>query len=351
MNVKILKKKDEKDWQKFISNHKESRIYHTLEWKEILKKTYGYEPIYLITRNDEDEVQGVLPIFGVKSFIFGKRMVSLPYSHSVGILYQNEDALKSLINFAMQLCVDRGYNYLEIKQRNILPKNIDLIEEQHYVTHILDLSMGMDNLKKCMHKSRRRAINRTLNKGVQIRKGSTLNDVKEFYEILLGVRKSQGSPPYAFKFFKLLYEFLIKNNLANIYLASWKNTIIFASIIFTYNDEIIAGYAAGYKGPRYNNLHAGELTRWTVLSEGYEAGYKTFDFGISSPYNQGLIDYKSRWGTENIKVPYYYFLNKIDAPPVFDPTGPKFRLLSNIWKHVPIPIAKIVGPYLLKHVG
>ena len=39
----------------------------------------------------------------------------------------------------------------------------------------------------------------------------------------------------------------------------------------------------------------------------HERGLRYFDFGLSPIENTGLIEFKRRWGSEEIEVPYFYF--------------------------------------------
>ena len=46
MNIKIYDNKDYESYNRFIERHKNSSIYHTLEWKDIIQESYGYAPVY-----------------------------------------------------------------------------------------------------------------------------------------------------------------------------------------------------------------------------------------------------------------------------------------------------------------
>ena len=113
MVVKILDEKEKNLYRNFVESSDAAKIYHTLEWGSIIEKTYAYKPFYIIAK-EENEIKGVLPLFEVESFILGRRMVSIPFSHVVNILYRDESILRKLLQFAEELTKKNKCKYMEI---------------------------------------------------------------------------------------------------------------------------------------------------------------------------------------------------------------------------------------------
>src|SRR3989344_4680136 len=61
-----LTKEYEKKWNDYLNKNLNSTIFHTLEWKELTKKNYGYEPLYFLSL-ESNQVNGILPLFHIKS--------------------------------------------------------------------------------------------------------------------------------------------------------------------------------------------------------------------------------------------------------------------------------------------
>jgi hypothetical protein len=62
-----------KNWNKIVDSDN-SKIYHLYEWGTLLNEVHGHKLIYL------EEDKGVFPMAYVKSFIFGNRLISLPFA-------------------------------------------------------------------------------------------------------------------------------------------------------------------------------------------------------------------------------------------------------------------------------
>lgn len=340
---------DKESWNKFVQSASHSSIYHTLEWEKVIEETYGYKPNYFFVKNDRGEVTGIMPLFEVKSLIFGNRLVSLPFSYCAGALYTNIESAAKLLNHAIDLTIEQDFDYLEIKQDRSYLEKSKLIKTEEYVTSIIKLSKNSDDIWKNMNKDKKRGIKKAYEKGLIVRELSNKEELKEFYSMVLETRKMQGVPPYPFSFFENMYKHM-KHDL-KIFFSCYKGDPIAGGIFQLHKDNILYGYGMNLKDESLLKLYPMNILIWEAIKWACNNNYKTFDFGLTPIKHESLLYFKSSWGTENIKVPYYYYLNKADHPPDFDPTSSKFKLMTGIWKKIPTAVAKKIGPYMIRHVG
>jgi len=78
MEITGLNREDEKAWDSYILNSISSTFYHQLRSVLIklfqslmVEKTYKHKPIYLIAKEEE---------FLMRGMIFGKKLVSVPFA-------------------------------------------------------------------------------------------------------------------------------------------------------------------------------------------------------------------------------------------------------------------------------
>ena len=349
---KLLQKEDEHRYEAFIERAEDSKIYHTLEWKQIIERTYGYKPYYVIVK-DGVSIKGVLPLFEVRSLILGKRLVSIPFSHRVNILHSDDPAvLHEMLDFACGLAQERDCRYLEIKHGDLLPDGHGLECSEFFFNSVLDLSRDIDEIWSDFESgSVRWGINRAKRSDLEIERGTTLEDYRKFYRLELVTRKTQGVPPYPFRFFEYLHAHLDDSGRARLLLAYLDGVCIAGIILLCYNKQAIYGYGASLKEKEYLRTQPNNLLLWTAIQELHSEDFQKFDFGTTHPSNEGLLKFKSRWGTMDYKIPYYYFLNKAEQIPTIDRTSKKMNLITNILQRMPVAILKRVGPFLLKQVG
>ena len=81
MEITELQSEGEKAWDSYVLNSNSSTFYHQIGWRNVVEKTYKHKPVYLIAKEEEEgEIKGVLPLFLMKSMIFGKKPVSVPFA-------------------------------------------------------------------------------------------------------------------------------------------------------------------------------------------------------------------------------------------------------------------------------
>ena len=81
-----------------------------------------------------------------------------------------------------------------------------------------------------------------------------------------------------------------------------------------------------------------------------ERGYKFFDFGRSK-HNTGSFDFKKNWGFEPQQLHYEYQLHQAKAIPEHNPLNPKYKLFIKAWQKMPLALANIIGPHIVKNLG
>ena len=84
MEITELQKEEEKAGDSYVYNSNNSTFYHQIGWRNVVEKTYKHKPIYLIAK-EEGEIKGILPLFFMKSMIFGKKLVSVPFAPYGGV--------------------------------------------------------------------------------------------------------------------------------------------------------------------------------------------------------------------------------------------------------------------------
>ena len=96
LEVYELEREDEKAWDSYILKSSTSTFYHQIGWRNVVEKTYKHKPIYLIAK-ENGEIRGVLPLFLMRSLIFGKKLVSVPFAPYGGVCADNKTIENTLV--------------------------------------------------------------------------------------------------------------------------------------------------------------------------------------------------------------------------------------------------------------
>ena len=104
-----------------------------------------------------------------------------------------------------------------------------------------------------------------------------------------------------------------------------------------------------YGGSTLEGRHyaANNFMYWELLESARQRGIRRFDFGRSKR-GTGAYDFKSGWNMRESALPYQFHLVKRQELPNFSPTNPKFSRVIDLWKRIPFPVTKAIGPALVK---
>lgn len=343
---------NERDWiplNDYLSSKKAATIYHSRDWKNILTSTYKFTSHYLIAL-ENNLIKGFLPLFKIRNIFGQKKLISLPYSHLVPILYDSAEACSKLLNSAESIA------------RSINTKQIVLKAEPKYLNpgwskfsdnyiSILGLDKDIDLIKKNIKNSTLRNVKKAEKENVKIKIGSDIQDYRHFYEVMVDTRQRQGSPPYSRKFFEALHANFDKNQIC-LFQALKDDCLLGGVILFYFGDRAVYAYGASVSDKSLMRARPNELLFWTAIKDAWEKGYSAFDFGITPFYNKSLLHFKSRWGVETYKTYYsYYSSSQQQKKPAINRESGYYRMASKLLTTMPRPMIKILGPQMLKYVG
>jgi CelD/BcsL family acetyltransferase involved in cellulose biosynthesis len=102
LEITELRNKDEKAWDSYVFESGQSTFCHQIGWRNVVEKTYKHKPIYLMVK-ENGELKGVLPLFLMRSVIFGKKLVSVPFSPYGGVCADDETIEKALVEDAKRI--------------------------------------------------------------------------------------------------------------------------------------------------------------------------------------------------------------------------------------------------------
>jgi hypothetical protein len=160
-------------------------------------------------------------------------------------------------------------------------------------------------------------------------------------------RKWHGLPPPPFYFFGNVYKHLISKDHGIVVLASFNKEVIAGGVFFHFGERALYKYGASDRN--YQHLRANNLVMWEAIKWYLERDYVTFSFGRTSPQNKGLLQFKDGWDTKRRTIKYYKYnlLRK-----TFESQNPvEDQFSSRFFQKLPVPVLKIMGSLLYKHMA
>jgi FemAB-related protein (PEP-CTERM system-associated) len=117
---------------------------------------------------------------------------------------------------------------------------------------------------------------------------------------------------------------------------------------FYFRDEVTPYYAGGTA--RARRRAGNDFLFWEVMRHAVTRDCRMFDFGRSKR-GTGSFAFKHNWGFQDEPLHYRYRLAPGAAIPEQNPLNPKYRLLIATWKRLPLPVANLLGPLIVRGLG
>lgn len=332
---------EETGWNQYVSGHAESTNYHRFEWKDVIEKTFGHKTFYLSSIDGNNRVTGILPLVHIKSALFGNSIVSMPFFNYGGILSDNEEAEKDLIDSAKQILRDTGAGYIEFRHtRERLP---GVGSKKHKVTMLLNLEKKIADQWDLFDPKLRNQIRKSERSGLEKRTGHA--EIDNFYAVFSRNMRDLGTPVYPKNLFRNIIKALPKyTDFLTIYL---KGKAIAAGLITWHKNTLEMPWASSVR--EFRPYCPNDLLYWEAIKFGIERSFTKFDFGRSTP-DSGTYKFKEQWGAKPIQLYWQYIMGKALNYPDLSPDNPRFKLMIKLWQKTPLWITKIAGPRIVKYI-
>lgn len=333
-------------WPALLERHSRATVFHSPEWLEALRRTYGYEPVALTTSGAGKDLCNGLVFCRVRSWLTGQRMVSLPFSDHCEPLVESEEELECLLS-ALKRDLDAGKSkYVEIR-RVTLPAAVsaDLEKADSFCLHRLDLRPGLEELFRGFHKSCvQRKIRRAEREALAYEEGRSEALLQRFYRLLVLTRRRQQLPPQPLAWFRNLIACM--GDKLKMRLASKHGHPVAGILTLRYKGTLVYKYSCSDK--RFNNLGGTHLLLWKAIQEAKNDGLVEFDMGRSDWGNAGLIVFKGRWGAVRSVLAHLRYPARHSQPGA---AGLRMRIAKQILALAPDGLLTTAGSVLYRHLG
>jgi serine/alanine adding enzyme len=353
MEIKLFTPDVKEAWDSFVINNSDATCYHLSGWKNIFEKTYHHRTSYLYAIDKDHSgsvgIVGILPLALMKSLLFGSFLVSLPIFDHVGVCSESVEAKESLIQKAIEIAKEEKVSFIEFRQINPFPSNNgkifdELILKSHKITMLLELPNSSEALWNSFKSKLRSQIRKPMKEGCEFLIGG-LDQLDKFYEVFSTNMRDLGTPVNSKLLFKNILEEFPEDSKIAVVLKEKKP--VAAGFIIGFKERLQIPWASSLR--KFNSLSPNMLLYWGVLEYACKKGYRVFDFGRSSP-EEGTHKFKEQWSPKTTPLYWHYWIANGGDKPELNPDNPKFKTFIKIWQNLPIPIANIIGPRIIKYL-
>src|SRR5262245_6987348 len=164
-------------------------------WLTVLQYGLGHVP-YLLEAIDDGRTVGLLPLALVRSFLFGRHLVGLPYLNSGGVISGDDEVTHRLINRAVDLADALRVRHLELRHERYVD-HPRLTAKQTQKAHMrLPLPAAPEPLWRSFPAKVRNQVRKALKKDFTVVWGRR-ELLPDFYAVFSENMRDLGTPVYS----------------------------------------------------------------------------------------------------------------------------------------------------------
>lgn len=307
MLIQLNQQIDYKLWNKFSN----SQIFFRYEWMYVIQNTYHLEPCFVLCSVSDKFAL-------IASFKTSKGYISLPFVSYSGFLSNDDEMLSQLKIYLKE-------NKIDIDSRSLLLEEV----QNGYVNPIVEINSFEEFWKNISSNTR--------NQFKKSEKSHFACEEEDNYQVFyrlyaLGMR-NLGTPCHGKSFF----DQLIKYFDYKIFTIYHERQAIGSMFCLKDKDTLAVLYA--YVLPEYSKEYANYFLYLSAIRWMSENNLKYLDMGRST-YGEGTFHFKSKFRPKMYGISSKVVYSK----------DKKLTLASSLWKHLPLPLANLIGPKVRKYL-
>lgn len=341
LSVRAMREGDEEPWDRFVFEATAGTFFHRAGWRNIFRDVFGLKPRYLLAERD-GKLVGILPLVHQRSLLFGNALLSAPFCVDGGPLAVDVAADAALTAAALSLLNQTRAAYVEFRSRRA--RHPGWISKTNlYATFAGPISADDNANLLAIPRKQRAVVRKTIESSLI---SEVDPDVENLFRVYSESVRNLGTPVFPKRYFAELKR--VFGSDCDVVVVKDAGAPVSAVLNFYHKETVLPYYGGGTFAARRSG--ANDFLYWEVIRRASQRGYRRFDFGRSK-VGTGAFAFKKNWGFEPDFLEYEYYVRGGGSLPDKNPLNPKYSLLIEAWKRLPLPVANFIGPLLIGGLG
>ena len=311
-------------------------------WLPALQQSLSH-PVYCLEAVEGGKTLGILPLAYVRSLLFGRFLISLPYLNYGGPVAESDAAAAALIDRAVALADELDVRYLELRNERAY-EHPALGHTSAAKTHMrLPLPGTAEELWRQLPAKVRNQV-RKAEKGELAVAWGRQELLPEFYSVFAHNMRDLGTPVYGRRLFRAVLD-AFPGRAEFCVVRAGRRAVAAGLVLHGWG---VSEVPSASSLRRYNCTNANMLMYWHLLVRAVERRQEVFDFGRSGE-DSTTYRFKKQWGATPSPAEWQYYLRKGGIKDM-RPDNPRYGRLIAIWKRLPVALTRWIGPHIVRGI-
>ncbi|WP_202427494.1 FemAB family XrtA/PEP-CTERM system-associated protein [Duganella margarita] len=339
--VGLMGSQDRARWDAFVLRCPDATFFHRAGWQQIMEDSFGHATWFMYAATPQGDIHAVLPLAQINSRWFGNTLCSLPFCVYGGIAADNRAAADAVDQAAQQLATRLNVDHLEYRHRR--PYHADWLHRDTYATFRKHLHADAEHNLLAIPRKQRAMVRKGMAAGLS---SVVETDTRRFFDCYARSMHHLGTPMFSRRHFQLLQQ--VFGDDCEVLCIEHADRPVCAVLSFRFRDQIVPYYGGG--GEPARRLAGNDFMYWEVMRRACAAGCTLFDFGRSK-YGTGAFAFKKNWGFAPEPLHYDYQLHRAGQLKEVQPLNPRYQMLIKAWRLLPLSVANLIGPHIVRQLG
>jgi len=311
-------------------------------WLTVLAQALRHN-VYCIEAVEGHQTWGFLPLAYIRSLLFGRFLVSLPYLNGAGVLADDSAMACRLLDRAVSLADELKVRFLELRHEQ--PVGHPALTER-MTTKIqmrLPLPTQVDQLWNGLSGKVRNQVRKGQKSDLEVVWGGE-ELLADFYRVFSRNMRDLGTPVYSSGLFaRVLQQFPKRAELCVV--RAQGRPVAGALLLHGWGVTEVPSASCLRE---YNGCCANMLMYWHLLERALQGGQSVFDFGRCT-VDSNMFRFKKQWGAEPAPSTWQYYVRQGGIAAV-RPDNPRYGRIIRIWQRLPVFLTRLIGPPIVRGI-
>lgn len=329
-------------WEAFVARRAPMPLSYHPAWPEVLAQGLSHGPHWL-EAVEGDRTVGLLPLAFVRSLLFGRFLVGLPYLNYGGVLADDEAIALRLVDRAIEIADALDVRHLELRHEQAVdhPSLVTRTGAKVLMRRPLPPTDGelWDDLSSGVRNQVRKARKERL-----IVEWGGAERIPEFHAVFSRNMRDLGTPAYGIGLFRAISR-QFGDRAEYCVVRSGERPIAAALLLHGWG---VTEVPSASSLREFNGTCANMLMYWELLQRSILRGSTLFDFGRSTPEGS-VYRFKKQWGASPEPTRWQYATRRGGLPDL-RPDSPRYRRLVRAWRRLPVGLTRLIGPGIVRGI-